>query len=144
MVAVKASLSIYGGEGSAPDHVTSVLGVEPTRSHEFGELHRGARMAAAGRRYPSSRWDYEQLESRASDDDPHGMASLDSLVRLFEPLADRLRQLREEGYWMRVWLLADSDSSQSGFVLSPETMAGLGAMGTPLFGDIFVSPEDEA
>ena len=133
-----ATLSIYGRTKDATAAaVTLALGIEPTSSHEFGDPHPSATLAARGRRTENSRWGFSEPETEASEADFHGMLSLDRLAERFEPKAEILAALSER-YEIRVWLLGHSDDeSQHGFVISAATMRRLGVLSASLWPDIY-------
>jgi hypothetical protein len=143
VTSVSASIGLHGRtQAATAAAVTAALGIDPTRSHETGGPHPSPTLAARGRRTEQSLWLFEEPETFKSDDDFHGMASLDRLAERFEPKAEILATLAED-YSIRVWMYAQSDSSQGGFVIAQETMRRLGLLSAHFFGDVVVIPYDD-
>lgn len=143
VVSVTASIILNGKTPQATAAaVSAALGMEPTASHEAGEPHPSPTLAARGRRTDQSFWEFEEPETSKSDDDLHGMASLDRLAELFEPKGEILAAL-EKDYWIRVWIYSDSDSYQGGFVIASETMRRLGKLNADFFGTVILNADDE-
>jgi uncharacterized protein DUF4279 len=89
-----ATLLIYGSGGTA-DHVTTCLGVSPTRSVEVGEPVRPRSLKIAG----NSGW---VLDSDTKGPGVELDESLCGLLDKIEPHAQSLSQLEGEGYFV-VW-----------------------------------------
>lgn len=140
---VQASLIIRGLEPSkTAAAVTAALGVEPSRSHEFGEPHQGPSLAAQGKTTRSSLWTFDEPRTEATEADFHGMQSLVNLTERFAPHAATLADLRQH-YEIVVDLWGHSDSAQVGWVIGEETMRLLGTMSAVFFQTIYADPESE-
>jgi hypothetical protein len=143
VTSVSASIGLHGRtQAATAAAVTAALGIDPTRSHETGGPHPSPTLAARGRRTEQSLWLFEEPETFKSDDDFHGMASLDRLAERFETKAEVLSAL-EKDYFIQVRMISFSDSDQGGFVIAPETMRRLGRLSATFFGDVLLSPDGE-
>lgn len=142
---VRATMSMHS-RLSTPDvrstDVTTALGIAPTSSWEYGDPHRGPRMAARGIVRSHAYWSYTEPRTMANEEDPHGMESLVRLTEGLEPHAATLERLREQ--WdMAVWMFGASDSWNAGFVIGPATLRRLGAIGAPLYPDLYMDGPNE-
>lgn len=143
VTSVQASLIIRGLDPSqTAAAVTAALGIEPTKSHEFGEPHQSPSLAARGKTTPSSLWRFDELRTEASEGDFHGMQSLVTLTERFAPHAATLAELRQH-YDIIVDLWGHSDSTQVGWVIGEETMRLLGTMSAALFQTVYADPDSE-
>ncbi len=87
-------------------------------------------------RHPSpSRPTASAIRSVRSDDPEDGQRSLRELVARLVPKAAEVRALAAELDAAIRWS-AHSDSTQGGFVLNAELLAGIAALGVPLFGTV--------
>lgn len=137
----KATLSIYSTEMTAVE-ITAALGITPSKANEHGELTPSGR---AGRHLKPQYLTYQQagwhLDAPDSVDDPDAFRSLRALVRSIEGRADVLRTLRPACDTVIRWY-GSSDSSQGGFVMDAELLAGLAALGCDLVGTTYLSDEE--
>ena len=134
----QTSLAIYGATSELrAAHVTEALGIEPSYSHEHGDPHQSPRLAAQGKVMTHSTWLWHQPATAATDDDFHGMQSLDLLAEYFAPHAAVLVQLSER-YSLRVFMSGFSDSTQGGFFVRPATMLRLGMLGAAFVPTVYL------
>lgn len=117
-----------------PEVVTGALGIEPTDSFRAGEAY------GQGLKRKTHGWFYStEGVSTSRDTRRH----LDLLLAVLEGKADVLERLREEGcaidiasYWV--------SNGQGGPELRPYQMLKLGALGIPVWWDIYFGGKDEA
>jgi hypothetical protein len=135
---VKASLVIHANKSTGTAAaVTAALGLEPSRSAEFGDPHRSPKLAAAGRVVTASYWIWDEPRTIANDEDPHGMESLVRLAERFAAKSDVLAALSKD-FDIRVSMMGLSDSSQGGFVIGPATMRNLATLSASFFADVYL------
>ena len=121
--------------------VTAALGLQPSYSHESGDPHQSARLATSGTT-KESKWILREERTAGSDEDFHGMRSLDRLAERLEPYAESIRTLRTD-YWVIVDLYASSDTSQGGFFVSQETMRRLGLLEVPFVPSVYCFDDEK-
>jgi hypothetical protein len=138
----QASLIISGrhAEGTAAA-VTVALGMQPSYSHEAGDPHSSARLASKEKLRAHSNWVLNGERTARTEDDFHGMRSLDRLAEQLEPRADAIRALQAD-YWIVVDLFANSDSTRGGFFIGEETMRRLGLLGAAFVPTVYCDDDD--
>lgn len=88
---VSASLLLRGNtRKDLAAAATAALGVEPTRSHEFGDPHPSKSLASVGKVTIESMWLFSEPRILSSAEDRHG---IESPVRLAERFEDRAEVL---------------------------------------------------
>jgi hypothetical protein len=107
------------------------LGITPSGTWEAGDL-----AGPSGRRHPHSGW---SLDFRSDNDTEPFDAVLLRLIQVLSPHKDQLLRLHDSFHY-RIVCSGSSDSTQGGFWLSPECLAGLGWLGAELL--ITVSLDD--
>lgn len=117
-----------------PEVVTEALGMEPTDSFRSGEVY------GQGRKRKTHGWFYSTEGATTSRD---SRRHLDLLIGALEGKAGVLERLREDGceadivsYWV--------SNGQGGPALRPDQMLKLGALGIPVWWDIYFGGSDEA
>lgn len=132
----RASLDILS-DSLTCEEITKALGVEPSLYHDKGDPKGKPRPDANGdliqRRYERAVWSWE---SATPDDSTVVQSSLEQVVAKFESRADALTALRDSctitvHYW------GHSDSTQGGFVIPAEVIAGLSVLGCDVFGSVY-------
>ena len=103
----RAALAIQH-ESLGPQHVTEVLGLEPTESFEAGDPY-----ARGTRRRAHSHW---ALDNPADIDEAPLDDQLRTLLDRVRPAALQLRQLRDEGYRL-VWTCYVEECDGDGAVM---------------------------
>ena len=134
----KATLSIYSDTGLAA-HVSEALGLVPDSAHEKGDRRVGKTREYAP--YKTSSWHYEPDASKIDPDDSTGFAALRMLVADIRHLADALAGLRPEYDTIVRW--SGEVSVQGNFVIEPELLADLGALGCYLHGTAYTEFDSE-
>lgn len=131
-----ASLAI-GSTVLTSAEITSILGIQPSSSHEMGDPKGKARPDSTGafvqRHYDSAGWMWHAPESDDTSDE--GDSSLAALVTLFSSKTAELETLRADCR-IRVWYTGHSDSTQGGFVFPAEVLAGLASLGCDFYGSV--------
>lgn len=140
-----ASFSVYGGHRTVAE-ITALIGLSPTRWGDAGELTPAGR---AGRMYkpqyltyPSTYW---SLWAKADDNGSDGYSGFDAVEALVErllPRADAIAELRRDAQLVMRWSGA-SDSTQGGFVMTAELLAGLATLGCELRGTAYIDEETD-
>ncbi len=125
----RASLVINHGTLSA-QHVTAVLGIEPTRSFERGDP------IAAGLTREHSGW---TLEGPPPDDGDDLEARLLHLVGLVRGNVGALNELSSEGYDMTWWCYISEADGQGGVSLSRATLRELADLPIDVNCDIYAT-----
>jgi len=142
----QTSLAIYGATSAdRAAYVTDALGIEPSYSHEHGDPYQSPRLAAQGKVMKHPTWLWHQPATGSTDDDFHGMQSLDLLAEHFEPHAAVLMKLSER-YTLRILMSGFSDSTQGGFFVRLATMLRLGMFGAAFVPTVYLedAETDEA
>ena len=99
-------------------------------------------MAAQGKVTTNSTWLWEEPSTSSTDDDFHGMRSLDLLAERFEPHAEALWLLGER-YSVKVLMIGFSNSTRGGFSVEPNTMIRLGLLGAAFVPTIHVTDPEK-
>jgi len=139
-----ASLSIQS-ESEPASALTLILGIEPHKSHEIGDLtwsgrNPGRSDAPAHRDFSS--WTYDVTREQTPTDDETGLRSVRELIRVFDPVAETLRGLRPR-YDYRIWWSGFSDSWQGGFVIEKDLFAGLARLDADIYGTAYLDAGDD-
>ena len=132
-----ASLRIWPrerGAGTAA-HVTQMLAVEPTKSHEAGD----ARSQRDSRTLGNAMW---QLHSDLPWERPLS-DHLEQLCSAMQGHREALRRLTQDGYAMDVFCFVELENGQGGVLISPELLRKLGDLSLELDLDIYAH-DDEA
>ncbi len=124
-----SALLVFGlSDGATAMRVTERTGLVPTTATEAGMPP----LRGPVRSY--SRWD---LSVESDPEDESGFGSLRILLSVVLPAAEALRALQRD-YEMRIGWGGFSDSSQGGFVLEADLVAGVAALGLPIHGTAYV------
>ncbi|CAN5236173.1 hypothetical protein BH09ACT5_BH09ACT5_10980 [soil metagenome] len=134
-----ATLSIYSDTGLAA-HVSEALGLVPRSAHEKGDRRVGKSREYAP--YKSSGWHYEPDASKIEPDDTTGFAALRALVADIRHLSGALASLRPEYATIVRW--SGEVSVQGNFVMEPELLADLGALGCQFYGTAYTEFDSDA
>ena len=135
--AARSSLSVFGKTDSdTAAFVTRALGIEPDESREAGESMRGGRIAK------QSGWFIEGGRSDATEEDPHGFASLDRVLERVGGRSEAWANLRDR-YEIRVFISGDSDGGQNSLALTNEQLRAIADIGAYLWIDVYVDEEDD-
>jgi hypothetical protein len=111
--------------------LTAALGLTPSRVSEIG-------------RRPHSNWIYEtEVAIPPEDPESNRFASVRELLARIAPIGPQLRTLRPR-YEYRIDWGGFSDSTQGGFVLPADVLAGLAALDCDLWGTVYLDERDEA
>ena len=133
-----ATLAVDSGTHSAAG-VTRALGIAPTSSFEIGDPTRNALAGRApGAVHGHAHWSFTADENQIDDSDETGFASLRVLIDVFRNKAEALASLRP-AYETVIWWSGFSDSWQGGFVMLPDLLADLAALGCELYGTTYLA-----
>lgn len=133
----RAGLSIYSEELTAAE-ITSILGMEPTKSSNRGDPDPYSHPAIQ----PRSHWSFPADASSADESDETGFRTLRVLIDAFRERAAELALLREDCETI-IWWSGDSDSTQGGFVIPADLLADLAALECDLYGTTFLGDDDD-
>ncbi|WP_375387936.1 DUF4279 domain-containing protein [uncultured Amnibacterium sp.] len=140
-----ATLAVHCRDESAAA-VSAILGIEPTRMWEQGDLFRNIRTGlpnAEGRRRQAGAWLYRVEFAGGPDrEDQTGCGALTELLRVFADRVEDIRSLQDR-YDVIVRWSGDSDSWQGGFVFPARVLTGLAALGCALHGDAYLTGTEE-
>jgi hypothetical protein len=141
----RSTLSVYSDVRSTAE-ITAVLGLQPHRNAEKGDLKAAARagrpLGSPHRAYERSHWSFQAEEDRIDPNDQTGFASLRVPVDVFREKADVLEALRSDCETI-IWWSGDSDSGQGGFVMPADLLVDLARIGCDLYGTAFLHEADE-
>lgn len=139
-----ASFSVYGGHRTVAE-ITGLIGLSPT---EWGDAGEPTAAGRAGRKYkpeyltyPATYW---SLTAEADDDSGgySGFAAVEALVERLLPRAEAIAELRHDAQIV-MWWSGTSDSTQGGFVMTAELLAGLATLGCELRGTAYIDEATE-
>jgi hypothetical protein len=136
-----ATLALDSETGSAAA-VTQALGITATASYEIGDSTRnalaGRPLGRPGATYPNSHWSFTADEDLIDRSDETGFGSLRVLLDVFRDKAETLASLRPD-YETVIWWSGFSDSWQGGFVMLPDLLTDLAALGCELYGATYLA-----
>jgi Domain of unknown function (DUF4279) len=124
----KAALRISSDLGSAAA-VTSLLGVEPTNSHEIGD-------ARSNRNPGTWRHSHWALESTLAEEEPLG-THLEQLLDVVEAKRSEIQSLKNDGYSLDWFCFVSIEDGQGGVMLAPTLLARLAHFGVSLDLDLY-------
>lgn len=134
---IKLSFRVMGRELD-PDEVSAALRLQPAECHRRDDPHLGK----GGRRYGTFREGLWMLKSNAAPE-----ANLEAHLRdVLQRLSGReaiLRQFRENGLRMDVFVGVFGITCSRGFSLSPELARSLGELGLMIGFDLYPAGEPE-
>lgn len=131
-----ATFSVQSTETS-PEHVTALLGVEPTRVQLVGTQNRSGRVRQV------NQWAVHVGEMVNTAADQTGTGALRELLVLLRPAAGKVHQLPEDCHARISWT-AYSDSPQGGFVLRADTSRAIADLGVDVFATTYLDDGDGA
>jgi hypothetical protein len=114
--------------------ITEQLGIAPTDTLEAGESRR-----AGGHRYEHAGW---TLDIERQDDSEPFDAALKRLIDILQPHKQQLAAIRPLCHF-RLVCSGSSDSTQGGFWLSPECLAGVGWLGAEILFTVYLEDLSE-
>ena len=140
MIIDNTAALIVQSEVHAVDRVTSVLGLEPTRTRTRtkGEVISKRRSVIHAKHHV---WVHRVERTEVSGDDQTGMGALAILVGRLAPRAAQLASLRPD-YRTSIDWGGFSDSSQGGFILPAGLATVLGSLGCDLYGTAYLDAGD--
>lgn len=140
-----ASFSVYGGHRTVAE-ITALIGLSPTEWGDAGERTPAGR---AGRRYapeyltyPSTYWSLTANADSGGSVDYSGFDAVEALVERLLPRADAVAELRRDAQLV-MWWSGASDSTQGGFVMTAELLAGSATLGCELRGTAYIDEEPD-
>jgi len=129
-----ASLGIYSATHRAED-VTAILGLEPTKMHERGDIRVGKTRRKFAP-YRTSAWVFDAGKDKTNDpNDDSGFAAVTVLLDAIGDRGDALAQLRPHYTTAIRW--TGEVSPQGNFVIDGELMTRLGRLGCHFYGSAF-------
>jgi len=125
-----ATLRLYH-RTHAPDSVTTILGLAPTKTQKIGDTYQGSNQT---RTIKLNGWFLESEKEVASFDlEKH----IQHIVGLLQGKEDALHDLTKQGWRMDLACMWDSAYAHGGPTFSPKLMSTLGNLGLELWLDIY-------
>lgn len=128
-----ASFRMFGPDVD-PDEVTALLGIEPTRSHRFGEIR------YKDRRFEHGMWLLDSDGLETTDAESHLEYLLDRLDAARTPVKELIASGR---YWTDISCSWTSRFGHGGPIFSPQILARILDLNIPLGFDLYFADEDK-
>lgn len=131
----RASLVVLSID-TEPATISEILALEPSKVVQKGAVLRSGRV----RGHHVWSLDVESLNN--TEDDQTGIRALRELLVRVRAAFGRVGNLPNDCE-MRVWWLADSDSSQGGFVLPIDLVEQISALGVDVYATVYLDDDAE-